>query len=137
LSADYLSVVSTVATLSEREAPALFKRNGRYHLLTSQRTGWRTNDNMYSTSTTLAKGWSAPKLFAPKGSKTFNSQTTFVLPVAGSQATTFVFMGDRWQPASLGTSPYIWLPLTVKGSTVSLAWHDRWYIDTATGTWHA
>jgi hypothetical protein len=137
LSADYLSVVSTVATLSEREAPALFKQNGRYYLLTSQRTGWRTNDNMYSTSTTLAKGWSAPKLFAPKGSKTFNSQTTFVLPVVGSQVTTFMFMGDRWQPASLGTSPYIWLPLTVKGSTVSLAWHDRWYIDTATGTWHS
>jgi hypothetical protein len=137
LSADYLTVVSTVATLSEREAPALFKQNGRYYLLTSQRTGWRTNDNMYSTSTSLSKGWSAPKLFAPKGSKTFNSQTTFVLPVTGSRTTTFMYMGDRWQPASLGTSPYIWLPLTVQGSTVSLAWHDRWYIDTATGGWHA
>jgi Glycosyl hydrolases family 43 len=137
LSADYLRVVSTVATLPELEAPALFKRAGRYYLLTSQRTGWNTNDNKYMTSTSLSKGWSTPKLFAPAGSKTFNSQTTFVLPVTGSQGTTYMFMGDRWIPSSLGTSPYIWLPLTVKGTTVSLAWHATWFIDTATGTWHA
>lgn len=136
LSADYLSVVGTVATLSEREAPAMFKVGGRYYLLTSQRTGWNTNDNMYLTSTSLAKGWSSPKLFAPKGSKTFNSQTTFVLPVVGSKGTTYLFMGDRWVPSSLGTSPYIWLPLTVSGTKVSLAWHATWHVDTSTGTWH-
>jgi hypothetical protein len=47
-----------------------------------------------------------------------------------------MFMGDRWIPSSLGTSPYIWLPLTVSGTNVSLAWHASWHIDTATGTWH-
>ena len=47
-----------------------------------------------------------------------------------------MFMGDRWIPSSLGTSPYIWLPLTVKGTSVSLAWHARWFIDTSTGRWH-
>ena len=137
LSADYLTVVSTVAVLPQLESPALFKQNGRYYLLTSHRTGWNTNDNVYATSTSLSGGWSDWKLFAPKGSKTFNSQTTFVLPVTGSKGTTYVFMGDRWIPSSLGTSPYIWLPLTVSGTTVSLAWHARWSIDTATGLWHA
>jgi beta-xylosidase len=136
LSADYLSVVGTVAVLAELEAPALFKLNGRYYLLTSHRTGWNTNDNVYATATSLSGTWSSWKLFAPKGSRTFNSQTTFVLPVVGSQGTTFMFMGDRWIPSSLGTSPYIWLPLTVTGTSVSLAWHDRWFIDTATGLWH-
>ena len=136
LSADYLSVVSLVTVLDDFEAPAMFKLNGRYYLLGSRKTGWRTNDNSYTTSTSLSHGWAAWKLFAPKGSKTFNSQTTYVLPVAGSQATTFMFMGDRWKPDSLGTSPYIWLPLTVKGTSVSLAWHDKWFVDTATGRWH-
>jgi hypothetical protein len=135
LSADYLSIVSTVAVLPELESPALFKQGGRYYLLTSHRTGWKTNDNVYSTATSLSGTWASWKLFAPKGSKTFNSQTTFVLPVVGSKGTTFMFMGDRWKPDSLGTSPYIWLPLTVKGSTVSLAWHAHWRIDTATGLW--
>jgi glycosyl hydrolase family 43 len=136
LSADYLSVVGTVATLPELEAPALFKKSGRYYLLTSHRTGWNTNDNVYATSTSLAFGWSSWKLVAPKGSRTFNSQTTFVLPVMGSQGTTYLFMGDRWIPSSLGTSPYVWLPLTVNGTSVSMAWHARWFVDTATGTWH-
>jgi hypothetical protein len=136
LSADYLSVVGTVAVLAQLESPALFKVNGRYYLLTSHRTGWNTNDNVYATSTSLSGGWSSWKLFAPKGSKTFNSQTTFVLPVVGSKGTTYVFMGDRWKPTSLGTSPYIWLPLKVQGTTVSLAWRARWFIDTDTGLWH-
>jgi hypothetical protein len=137
LSADYLTVAGLVAVLDDFEAPAVFKLDGRYYVLGSHRTGWNTNDNEYSTSTSLSGGWSTWKLFAPKGTKTFNSQSTFVLPVVGSQATTFMFMGDRWKPASLGTSPYIWLPLTVQGTSVSLAWHDRWFIDTGTGLWHA
>jgi hypothetical protein len=136
LSADYLTVASVVVKLPELEAPALFKQGGRYYLLTSHRSGWNTNDNVYSTSTSLSGGWSSWKLFAPKGSKTFNSQTTFVLPVTGSQGTTYVYMGDRWNPSSLGTSAYIWLPLTVKGTSVSMAWHAKWFIDTATGLWH-
>jgi hypothetical protein len=136
LSADYLSIAKLVTVLADFEAPAVFKVNGRYYVLGSHRTGWNTNDNEYSTSTSLAKGWAAWKLFAPKGTKTFNSQTTFVLPVVGSKGTTYMFMGDRWKPSSLGTSPYIWLPLTVKGTSVSLAWHSRWFIDTATGLWH-
>jgi hypothetical protein len=137
LSADYLHVTGTVMTFPELESPALFKIGNRYYLLTSHRTGWRTNDNVYSTSTSLSGGWASWKLFAPKGSKTFNSQTTFVLPVTGSKGTTYMFMGDRWQPSSLGTSPYVWLPLTIKGTSVSMAWHAQWFIDTATGLWHA
>jgi hypothetical protein len=136
LSADYLRVASLVTVLDDFESPALFKLNGRYFLLGSRKTGWKTNDNAFTTSTSLSGGWAKWAPFAPKGSHTFNSQTTFVLPVVGSQGTTWMFLGDRWKPDSLGTSPYIWLPLTVTGSTVSLAWYDRWTIDAATGRWH-
>jgi len=136
LSADFLRIASLVTVLDDFEAPAIFKVAGRYYVLGSHRTGWRTNDNEYTTSTSLSKGWAAWKLFAPKGSKTFNSQTTFVLPVVGSKGATYMFMGDRWIPSSLGTSPYIWLPLTVQGTSVSLAWHAHWTIDAVTGTWH-
>jgi hypothetical protein len=64
-----------------------------------------------------------------------NSQTTFILPVAGSSGTTFVYMGDRWTPSSLGTSPYIWLPMQVNGANVTMSWHTTWSIDTSTGLW--
>lgn len=136
LSTDYLSVASAVVILTpNHEAPAMFKLNGRYYLFGSFLTGWNTNDNQYTTATSLAGPWSAWSAFAPPGSNTLNSQTTFILPVAGSSGTTFMYMGDRWTPSSLGTSPYIWLPLQVNGANVTMSWHTTWSIDTATGLW--
>jgi glycosyl hydrolase family 43 len=135
LSADYLSVTGGVAVLGRFEAPAMAKVGGRYYLFGSHLTGWRTNDNEYTTATSPAGPWSVWNLFAPKGSHTFNSQTANVITVHGSRTTTYVYAGDRWTPDSLGTSPLVWLPLSVNGTRVSMAWHDTWSIDTATGTW--
>jgi Glycosyl hydrolases family 43 len=135
LSSDYLSVTAGVAVLGRFESPAMVKAGGRYYLLGSHLTGWRTNDNVYATATSPAGPWSAWKLFAPKGSKTFNSQTANVITVAGSKTTTYVYAGDRWNPDHLGDSPLVWLPLTITGTKVSLSWHDSWNIDTATGSW--
>ncbi len=136
LSADYLSVVSAVTVLTpNHEAPAMFKLNGRYYLFGSHLTGWSTNDNEYTTATSLAGPWSSWSVFAPPGSNTLNSQTAFVLPVTGSSGTTFMYMGDRWTPSSLGTSPYIWLPLEVDGANTTMSWHTAWSIDTSLGTW--
>ena len=135
LSSDYLSVVSSVALLADYEAPALFKANGMYYLLASHLSGWNTNDNEYTTATSLAGPWSSWTTFAPAGTHTYNSQTTFVLPVTGSQGTTFIYMGDRWNPNDLGDSPYIWQPLQVSGTTISLAWHNSWSPHISTGTW--
>lgn len=136
LSADYLSVVSSVALLTpNHEAPAMFKLNGRYYLFGSLLTGWSTNNNQYTTATSLSGPWSSWSVFAPPGSNTLNSQTTFILPISGSSGTTFMYMGDRWVPSNLGTSLYIWLPLQVNGANVTMSWHTNWTIDTATGLW--
>jgi hypothetical protein len=113
----------------------MFKLNGRYYLLGSHLTGWNTNDNQYTTATSLAGSWAAWSDFAAPGTNTYNSQTTFVLPISGSQGTTFMYMGDRWTPSSLGTSPYIWLPLQVNGANIATTWHNSWSIDTSTGLW--
>jgi hypothetical protein len=135
LSSDYLSVATMTATLSTHEGPAILKTNGTYFLFGSQLTGWATNDNQVATATSLAGPWASWTSFAPGGSNTFNSQTMFVLPVVGTQATTFVFMGDRWSPAHLGDSTYVWLPLDVQGKSVSMSWYASWSIDTSTGAW--
>lgn len=135
LSSDYLSVTNTVALLPDMEAPAMLKANGRYYLFCSHLTGWNTNDNQYATAPAPAGPWSALRDFAPAGSHTFNSQTTFVLPVKGSAGTVYVYMGDRWQPKDLPNSTYIWLPLTVDGDAVSTEWHERWMLDASKGAW--
>jgi hypothetical protein len=136
LSADYLDVVSSVAALQPNyEAPAMFKVNGRYYLFGSELTGWNCNDNKFTTATNLAGPWSKWGLFAPAGSETYNSQTTLILPVTGSKGTTFLFMGDRWNPSDLGASTYAWFPLQVTESNLWLLGYDNWSIDTASGTW--
>jgi Glycosyl hydrolases family 43 len=135
LSADYLSVTQTVTVLGRFEAPAMVRAGGRFYLLGSHLTGWKTNDNEYTTATSLAGPWSVWRTFAPAGSKTFNSQTANIITVTGSKAITYVYAGDRWTPDNLGNSPLVWLPLTISGTSVSMSWHDTWRIDTATGTW--
>jgi hypothetical protein len=138
LSADYLTVETSVAALTPNyEAPAMFKLAGRYYLFGSQLTGWDTNDNSYTTATSLSGPWSAWQAFAPTGSSTYNSQTMFVLPIKGSQQTTFVFMGDRWNAANLGDSTYVWLPLDINGTTLSITWYSRWSLDVSRGQWSA
>jgi hypothetical protein len=135
LSADYLSVVSSVAVLSDHEAPAMVKVGSRYYLLASHLTGWRTNDNQYTTATSLSGPWSAWSDFAPAGTNTYDTRTANVITVQGTSGTTYIYAGDRWTPSNLGTSPLVWLPLTISGTKVSMAWYSPWKIDAVTGTW--
>lgn len=82
LTSDYTNVTSTVHLFPEHiEAPAMYKKNGVYFMFGSQLTGWSTNDNKYTTSTSISGPWSSWANFAPSGSNTFNSQTTFILGV--------------------------------------------------------
>jgi len=136
LSADYLSVTRTVAVLPDMEAPAMLRIGGTYFLFCSHLTGWDTNDNQYATAPAPGGPWSALVNFAPAGAHTFNSQTTFVIPVKGSKGTSYIYMGDRWVPKDLESSTYIWLPLTISGTSASMAWHDRWALAARAGTWN-
>ncbi|MEO8901109.1 MAG: family 43 glycosylhydrolase [Polyangiaceae bacterium] len=135
LSADYLTVASLVATVAQYEAPALAKVGGTYFLFGSHLSGWATNDNQYTTATSLAGPWAAWKSFAPAGTNTCNSQSTFVLPVVGSGSTTYLLLADRWNSNNLTDSRYIWQPLTITGTTVSMTCATSWKIDASSGTW--
>lgn len=135
LTSDYLDVASATYNFgmsADFEAPAMVKVNGVYFMFGSHLTGWDTNDNIYTTATNLAGPWSSWKTFAPSGTRTYDSQTTFVLQVGNS----FMYMGDRWFSANLMKSSYIWLPLTISGTTASMNTnYVNWVIDPNTGTW--
>ena len=62
LTADYTGIAALVADPwpgGHREAPALFKRNGVYFMLTSGATGWNPNQQQYATATSIAGPWTA------------------------------------------------------------------------------
>ncbi|MGN5636110.1 RICIN domain-containing protein [Streptomyces sp. AC154] len=135
LSSDYLTVTKTVQTFPDYESPAMVRTGGRYYLLASNLTGWRTNDNVYATATSLSGPWTAFRTFAPPGTRTYDSQTANIIPVQGTSATTFIYAGDRWNTDDLGSSPLVWLPLTISGTTVTVSWQNSWTLDLGTGTW--
>lgn len=120
---------------TSRESPAFFKRNGVYFLVTSGATYWNPNQQKYATATSMTGTWSS---LANVGDSTaYRSQTAFVLPVQGTQTTSYIYLGDRWAGAwnrPVNESQYVWLPLTFPTSrTVTMSWHQRIGIDTATG----
>jgi hypothetical protein len=139
LTTDYTGVASLVANPwpgGHREAPALFKRGGVYFMLTSGATGWNPNQQRYATATSLAGPWSS---MADVGDTTaYGSQTAYVLPVQGSTATSYLYLGDRWGNSFGGTvddSRYVWLPLTFPTSrSMSMSWSPEITVDTAAGT---
>lgn len=135
LSADYLTVENTVAIVGGLESPAMVKVDGRYFLFGSHLTGWSTNDNEYATATSLAGPWSDFAKFAPAGSKTFDSQTSTIVPIQGSRGTSYVYVGDRWRRHDLFHSLPVWLPIKIAGDKAELNWHDSWSLDVGEGTW--
>lgn len=134
LTDDYLQVDDLVATLfvgGHREAPALFKRNGVYFLLTSGSTGWNPNQAQYATSSNLASGWSSMRNVAD--GNTFHSQSAFVLEVTGGGETNYLYMGDRWAGAYSGRvndSTYIWQPIAFpENDQMSMSWTNTLNLD--------
>jgi hypothetical protein len=135
LADDYLSIRRTVLRLwtTKREAPAMFKQAGRYFIITSAATGWDPNQAQYSSATNIAGPWAA--LTNLGNNTTYDTQPTYVIPVVGSQATTYIYAGDRWQDPDLGSSKYIWLPLKVNGTTLTLDYYTDWQLNVTTGRW--
>jgi hypothetical protein len=111
------------------EAPALMKRRGRYFLFTSDCTGWAPNAARVSVADSIWGPWE--ELGNPcVGSgadlaTTFQSQSTYVLPVAG-ESDAFIIIGDRWCPDNAIDGRYVWLPIEFAHGVPLLRWHDRW-----------
>ncbi|MBN1605492.1 MAG: family 43 glycosylhydrolase [Polyangiaceae bacterium] len=138
LDADYTNISRQITTLwagSYREAPAIVKSNGRYFIVSSGATGWDPNQQKYATATSMNGPWSS---LSNLGDATgFDTQTTYVLPVQGSRATMYIYMGDRWQDPDLLGSKYIWLPLKVSDTKLALDFYDSWQLNLTTGEWSA
>jgi len=134
---DYKTVVEQVNEnmTAGFESPAILRKDNIYYLLGSDLTSWERNDNYYYTATSLKGPWAKQGFFAPAGTLTWNSQTTFVLPIEGSEETTFVFMGDRWSfPKQASAATYVWQPIIVSGNKLSIpSFQQAWQINLVTG----
>lgn len=115
------------------EAPGIVQYEGGYFMLMSHKTGYRPNDVVAFRADQLQGPWSQPAPIAPLGTRTFNSQSGFVLSVVGSETTTHLYLGDGWNSFDLEDSRYVWLPLTIEGKGIKLEWYDVYDLDVGTG----
>ena len=113
-----------VAPGGQNEAPAIFKKDGIYWMITSGCTGWDPNE---------ARMFSAPSIWGPwtqhpnpcRGPQqeiTFGGQSTFILPFADR----FIFMADIWRPKHPSDARYIWLPIEFEEGKPVVRWRDAW-----------
>jgi hypothetical protein len=105
-------------------------------MLTSGATGWNPNQQKYSSATSITGAWSA---WNNAGDATaYGSQTAYVLPVAGTAGTAYLYLGDRWGNSLGGTvndSRYVWAPLRFpSATTLAMDYFPSLVIDTAAGT---
>lgn len=111
-----------------REAPAPFKSDGRYYLITSACTGWAPNAADCAVATNILGPYQSlgNPCVGTNADTTFGTQSTFVLPAPGQKGK-FIFMADEWRPWNLSDSRYIWLPMTKNTDGMfTLHWRDSW-----------
>jgi hypothetical protein len=138
LSPDRLDVAEQVAFIpAPIEGGAIVRHEGLYYCIGSHLTGWWPNANKYLTAERLEGPWSDPKDFAPPESHTYGSQSTNLLKITGTEQTTVIYLGDRWNPYDLPDSRYLWHPLEIGGGKLELkpqGWlPGPWHIDVQTG----
>ncbi|KAF8887802.1 galactan 1,3-beta-galactosidase [Infundibulicybe gibba] len=127
LASNYYTVASQTSVLSGStlEAPGIIKRNGVHlYLFASHTSGWDqtpTNSLLLlwanhlmgcsrsDVPQSLSGPWSAQADIAPEPVRTYFSQNNFDMLINSNFG---VYMGDRWRPSLLGSSRYMWFPLS-------------------------
>lgn len=107
-----------VAAGGQNEAPAIFKKDGVYWLITSGCTGWAPNAARMFTAKNIFGPWK--QLENPcrgvDADKTFGAQATYIYKLETpalrkSFGSDFIFMADIWNPKQLNDSRHLWLPI--------------------------
>ena len=129
LTADYLhhnGRYTRMAPGGQNEAPAIFKHDGTYWMITSGCTGWAPNEARMFSAPSIWGPWTQHPnpCRGPLAEKTFNGQSTFILPINGQ----YIFMADIWRPNHPIDARYIWLPIDFEDGKPVVRWRDEWQL---------
>lgn len=130
LTADYLHHTGRYTRLSpagHNEAPAIFKHDGTYWMITSGCTGWDPNEARMFSAPSIWGPWTQHPnpCRGPKAEITFGGQSTFVLTLDDGRN---IFMADIWRPRHPIDARYIWLPIEFEDGKPVVRWREEWKI---------
>lgn len=119
-----------VAAGGQNEAPAIFKKDGTYWMITSGCTGWEPNKARMFSARDIMGPWKQHEspCVGPKADLTFGGQSTYVLKVEGRRDA-FIFMADIWRPKHPSDARYIWLPIDFRNGLPVVEWRDEWTLE--------
>ncbi len=111
----------------QNEAPAIFRHDGKYWMITSGCTGWDPNKARMFTADNIFGPWRQlpSPCTGPDADITFGGQGTYVLKVAGTEDR-FIFMADIWRPKHPSDARYIWLPIDFEAGIPVVKWRGEW-----------
>lgn len=132
LSEDYTSFSGKWYRLfpgGHNEAPAIFKIDEKYYLITSGCTGWAPNAARSAVTNEIFGNWKelGNPCVGENSVISFDSQSTYAIPIQGKVGA-LILMADRWNPKNPIDGRYIWLPIQVKEDKIILKWIDNWDI---------
>ncbi|MDG1729160.1 MAG: glycoside hydrolase family 43 protein [Algibacter sp.] len=132
LSDDYQSLSNEYVRVfpgQRNEAPAIFKKEGTYFMVSSGLTGWKPNPGKLAVANNIMGDWEFlgnPCRGTDEENKTtFWSQSTYVIPVLGKKDA-FIFAADRWRPENPIDGRYVWLPIKFENNIPYLEWENSW-----------
>lgn len=111
------------------EAPAMFKRKGKYYLIMSGCTGWAPNAARSAVSDSIFGEWEelGNPCIGEGAETTFDSQSTYVLQIADTDK--YIYIGDRWFPENPIDGTYVWLPIHFSDKGFTIEWKGRWSLN--------
>mgnify|MGYP002623442733 CR=1 FL=1 len=124
---DHTGRYTRVAPGGMNEAPAVFRHENTYWMITSGCTGWEPNEARLFSAPSIWGPWTQHPnpCVGPKAEKTFGGQSTFVLKVADR----FIFMGDIWRPRHPSDARYLWLPIDFVDGKPVVQWKEQWNLE--------
>jgi len=134
LTGDYLHHTgryTRVSPFGHNEAPAIFKHEGTYWMITSGCTGWDPNEARMFSATSIWGPWTQHPnpCRGPQAEITFSGQSTFILTLESelpSLNSRYIFMADIWRPRHPIDARYIWLPIEFEDGKPIIRWRDEW-----------
>lgn len=125
LTDDYLDVngvYSHAFPAQEREAPAIFIKDGLYYMITSGCTGWEPNNALFGISHNIFSGWKliGDPCTGENARQTYFGQSTYVFEKDGRH----YLMLDHWNPSNLKESGYSILPVRADNGHLTVSFQE-------------